>query len=893
MNPRTSKSRHHTGADSETFRLGEQSTSRGQFVAEIKSYLKLLTKPIIETRTRKTTGKELVGNFGRMVDTVTGLLFQRAAQENGVSTDRAGIAVIATGGYGRAELAPYSDVDILIVCREKTPDVDAVAGSFVRYMWDVGFELGSVVESLVESKKALFRHMDTKTALIESRWVCGSKRVARAIAKQISSSRREEREDYLRQKIHDALIRYEKYGHSFQLIEPNVKSSPGGMRDFQTLVWLGQVSQGSRGLGALRKKGLLLRGEQRELEDAYDYLLRVRVELHLATRSKQDQLTVAMQRKLARALGYRHRGERLDVEFFMRDYYHHTRAIHRITADILKDLHFGEHVGVLIGRKQVKQADTLAVRLNKNKIRNEPLYVFERQKEAGLPLDRALRRRMEVVLRENLKGPRATRLMRAAFTQILRSGRNLDLVVRSLHESKFLGKIIPEYNRLTCLKRYDLYHHYTVDEHSFRVLENILALDAPGRDPDDPMVRLYSEIDDKRPLYLAALLHDVGKIEGHGHAKKGAVLARKILGRMPIPKAEVELVSFLIWRHLLMSQFSQRRDPADIGTLTAFCEKVENRTNLKYLCLLTYADYRATSPLVWTEWKQTLLWGLYLRAYEFIKKREKAPQEVYKAHKKRLLKAFKPGPARARALGHIDLLPGGYLLTMDADQVSRHMELAEALEGRSAVVMHRRRNGLHEFTFCTHDQPYRLSQLCGVLTVNDFNIFHAYAFTRKDGTVLDVFDVEDIAVTANGPDDEGSVDEDRDAEFEERIAAIQRGIESVIAGEMDLDDATERHASRWRRKQRSGIPAPAKVKFENDLSGDFTIIDVFAPDSPGLLFRITRALSREGLVISRARISTEADRAIDAFYVGDENGRKIKAAGRLKRIRAALEREIG
>jgi [protein-PII] uridylyltransferase len=877
MNPRSPK---EPIISLDALPLGGLSTSREGFIEEVKAYHETLMRPIIESRTQRTTGREFVRDFSRMVDTITRLLFHRAVQESGVAPDRTGIAVIATGGYGRAELAPYSDVDLLVVCRKKTRDVDAMAGAFIRYMWDVGFELGSMVESLVESKEALSRHMDTKTAFIESRWVCGSKAVARAIEQQISRSRRQEREEYLRRKVHDALIRYQKYGHSFQLIEPNVKASPGGMRDFQTLVWLGQVGKLSRGLGALRRKGLLLRGEQRELEAAYDYLLRVRVELHLATKSKQDQLTVAMQRKLAPALGYKRRGDHLDVEFFMREYYHHTRAIYRITADILKDLHLGEHVGVLLGRKRVEQPDTLRVRLYKSKIRKDPLYVFERQQEAGLPLDRALRRRLETVLENNLKGSSATRSMRTAFVRMIENGQNLGLVVRSLHESKFLGRIIPEYNRLTCLKRYDLYHHYTVDEHSFRVLENILALANPGRDPDDTMVRLYSEIDDKRPLFLCALLHDIGKIEGHGHANKGADLAKSILARLAVPKDEAELVSFLIRQHLLMSQFSQRRDPADIGTLTAFCQKVKNRTNLKYLCLFTYADYKATSPLVWSEWKQSLLWGLYVRAYEFMRDKEKAPEAVYKDHKRRLLEAFPEGAIRAGALEHLDLLPGGYLLTMNAEQVARHIEMISALNERSAVVSHRRRNGLHEITFCTEDQPYRLSQLCGVLTTNDFNIFEAYAFTRTDGTVIDVFGVENIAAVDGGDD------------IDDRIDNIQRDTESVIAGELDLDQATKRHAMKWRRRRHTSIPAPANVKFENELSDEFTIIDVFASDAPGLLFRITRALSREGLVIGRARISTEADRAIDSFYVVDDSGSKITVARRLNAIRDALEREI-
>ncbi len=860
-------------------------TSREDFVRETKHYLTLLTKPLVDSRSPKTSGKQFVTSYSRMVDTITGLLFQRAAQESGVSPEKADIAVIAMGGYGRSELAPFSDIDILVVCRKKTPTVDEVAGAFIRYMWDVGFELGSVVESLVESESVLKRHMDTKTAVIESRWVCGSRRVAKAIERQISRIRRDERDEYLRRKIHDALLRHNKYGDSFQLIEPNVKASPGGMRDYQTLVWLGQVGHGKRGLSALRKKKLLLSGEQRDLETAYDFLLRVRIELHLLTRSKQDQLTVDMQRKLARALGYKARGGQLDVEYFMRDYYFHTRVIYRITEDVINELHKGEHVGILVGRKPVRRKNTLSVRLSRTKLQNEPLYVFERQQQAGLPLDRALRRRLEVVLTDTLKGASATRKMRLAFAALLRDGKNLGLVVRALHESQFLGRIIPEYNQLTCLKRYDLYHHYTVDEHSFRVLENILDLDAPDRDPKDPMVRLYSEIGDKRPLYLAALLHDVGKIEGHGHAKKGAELSRKILGRMNIPESEIKFVTFLIRQHLIMSTFSQRRDHTDIGTLTTFCKRVNTRSNLKALCLLTYADYKATSPVVWSQWKKSLLWGLYLRAYEFIEKKEKAPEAVYKAHKRSLLAAFDPGAERDRALAHMDLLPGGYLLTMDDRQVSRHMEMVEALNERRAVAAHRRRNGQHEFTFCTHDQPFRLSQMCGVLSINNFNILHAYAFTRKDGVVIDVFDVGDLLDADNGAD----VDSE---DFLERTAGVQRDIENVINEKLDLDAATGSHANRWRRTRGAGIPVKPKVKFENDLSGDFTIIDVFAQDVPGLLFRITRALSTEGLEIWRARISTEANRAIDSFYVSDEKGKKIQTGGRLERIRNILEREV-
>jgi len=853
---------------------------RDKFLREARLFFDTITRPIIDSRTPRTSGREFSRQYTQMVDTMVGVLFQRAAYRHDLSPDDTGIAVIAMGGYGRTELAPYSDIDLLIVCEHKTRIVEKVAGSFTRLMWDAGFELGHAVEALVESEKALTQDMDTKTALVESRWVCGSRRVARALDAQIRRIRKADREVYLRRKIADAMARHERSGNSFQLIEPNVKLSPGGMRDFQTLVWLGEVGHRYRGLNTLERKGLLLRGERGELEDAYDFLLHVRNELHLSTKSRQDSLNVALQRKLARSLGYARRGDHLAVEFFMREYYTHTRAIFRITEDCLEGLGHGENVGVLLGRGRVKQdGSKLNVPVRRDRLRKDPLYVFELQKQTGKKLDRGLRRRMVDALQSTIKGAPLLRQMRRSFLDLVSDDINTALVVRSLHDTLFLMRIIPEYDRLTCMKRYDLYHHYTVDEHSFKVLENLTALGDPDADGDDPFVRLYSEISEKRPLILTALLHDVGKIEGRGHAKKGAALSQRILARMGLPRDEIEFVSTLIENHLVMSHFSQRRDPSDLGTITAFCDKVVDRTALKHLCLITYADYRATSPEVWTDWKKTLLWELYVRAYDFMARREKLPEQVYKQHKQRLLDAF-TGKDQSAALAHMDLLPGGYLLNMTPAMVNEHMGMIASLNGTPHAVSLEKVGDIHRATFVTNDKPYRLSELCGVLTVNDFNILHAFAFTRKDGIVIDVFNVESANSNAG------------DGEIAAKVESIQGDLEKIFAGSLDLGSATTQHATRWRRTRKASIPIGVTVKFENDVSDDFTIIDVFTQDRPGLLYRITRALSSEGLTIFRANISTEATRAIDSFYVGDELGQKVSSASRLRRIREALEAEI-
>ncbi len=860
--------------------LGTTPVPKDEFLHMCRGYLSQLREGLFSLKTAGGTGgKKFVHAYSKIVDAVVGMVFFRSLEENGLSPEKAEIAVIAMGGYGRQELAPYSDVDILILCKRKTRLVKQIATSFIQLMWDVGFELGHSVESLVESESVLGRHPDTKTALLESRWICGSHRVAGAVREQIFRIRRKDREAFLSRKIKDAVARHKQYGNSYQLVEPNVKQSPGGLRDYHTLGWFGMVAKRGAGLSALRKKGLLLSGEEKELEQAYDFLLRVRVELHATAGSKQDHLTVQMQRLISERLRYGGRGDHLGVELFMKDYYMHTRTIFRITEDIIEELRYGSAADSLLGRKKVeRETNKLSVRVMRGKLRAEPLYVFAQQKQAGLKLSRAVKRRLSVILHSDLSGRAEVARMRRSFPVLFRDSRNNALILHAMHETGFLGRVVPEYNFLTCLKRYDLYHHYTADEHSFKVVRNLELLATTTRARTIPLARLYSEIPDKQVLFLAALLHDVGKIEGRGHARKGVVIARKILNRLYLKKEQIDAVCFLIEQHLLMSHFSQRRDPTDIGTLDSFCVRVKNRTNLKYLCLLTYADLKATSPVVWTEWKRNLLWALYLKAHQYMAKKEKRPEAVYKARKRAILKTFAPGAVRARALRHLDLLPGRYLLTMRPSHVRMHLELVDRLDGEKAVVAARKKKYSTEITFCTLDKPFRLSQLCGVLTMNDLNIMYAYAFTRKDGKVIDVFHVEDLIEGVRVSD--------------VRMERVRRDLISILGGREDIQARVKEHVNKWKRRRDSSIPVPLKVEFENDLSGDFTIIDIFAPDAPGLLYKITRVLSLEGLVIYRANISTEANRAIDAFYVQDKNGGKVTRASRLGKIRARLEKEI-
>ena len=724
----------------------EAAGSREQFVAEARSYFALLTRPLIDMRTPATGGREFALKYTRMVDAIVALLFQRAVDEHGLALDEIDISVVALGGYGRAEMAPFSDVDLFITCGRKTPLVEAVTSAFIRYMWDIGFELGHAVESLIEADEAITRDMDMKTSLIESRWVCGSKRVAKALDKRIGRMRRHDREEFLRRKISDALARYEKFGRSYQLIEPDVKSSPGGLRDYQTLVWLGSVGRLPHGLAALRRKGLLLPGERRELEEAYDFLLRVRAEMHIKTASKQDVLTVAAQQEVAKALGYTDQRHHLAVESFMREYYRHTRTIHRVMRDCVAALDGGSQVGVLLGQGKIaRDTHHLSVPLRPKLLHERPLYVFEKQKKTGQKLERSLRRRLEVAQAE-LDGAAVVRACARRFRPCsTTTATSFAWCARCTRRAFSCAS-----SRSTTSSRASSVTTSTITSRSTSTASRCWAFSPSSAHPKarrSPASRWPGSTRScptngfsfwPRCCTTWARSRDTTTRSRAPFFPAGSSSRWSFRSRRSSSSAS------LIENHLVMSHFSQRRDPSDLGTITAFCDRVRTRQRLKYLCLLTYADYRATSPLVWNEWKRTLLWELYVRAYDFMARREKQPREVYQQHKEHLLDAFPEGEERAARAGAPGPVPGGYLLTMSADLVRDHIRMIAQLGNESVVVGHRYSGSAHEITFCTQDKPYRLSELCGVLALNDFTILNAFAFTRKDGKVVDVFVTEPV-----------------------------------------------------------------------------------------------------------------------------------------------------
>ncbi len=788
-------------------------------------------------------------------------------------------SVVALGGFGRRELAPRSDIDLLFLWDKKPgPAGTAFAGYLVRMLWDAGLELGHSVRTLAELRAALARDDDLKTAMLDSRWLCGEERLRDEIPAIRSEIREREGGALLEAKLEETRRRWRKHGGSFHLIEPNVKESPGGLRDYQVIRWVGTALPWDGTLEGLYRLAIIDRHDIRDVERAFDFLMRTRCELHFLMQTNWNVLTLDMQRRAARGLGYADGGGLLAVERFMRDYYSMTRSIYTVLERILEETRGEGSLRILEGslyrRVGTKGLGQLDLRIGAAHFRDDPLFAFKEQLRTGKRLSPRMERRLRATFRAARLPAGTRRRMRASFLELLDAPGRKAPVIRSMHELGALRHLFPPFERLTCLKKYDLYHQYTADEHSLQALAN---LDELAGQEGGLLARIFDEVAERTELALATLLHDIGKPSARGHARSGARMAEHLLREFPLPQRSRSLVVFLIREHLLLSHFSQRRDMEDRDTGLQFVKSVRSHRNLKLLYLLTYADLKATGPTVWTGWKENLLEDLYFKASRMLADRSEsaAPyRTVLESRRAKMLDACEGTAEREAMAAHLAGLPERYAMVVTPARARAHVAMAAGLPERGVILDAARLRTSIELTVCTNDRPYRLSQLCGVITINDLTILGALAFTREDGVVIDIFHCAGI--------------DGRIALAGEAAEKLDRDFAAVLGGEVDLEKAFAAHVERWKRRSAKGGPIPTTIEFENDLSRESTIIDLAALDRPGLLYRVTRVLSEEGLDIQSAQITTRGEMAADSFYVRTRDGGKLADPASMRRIRQRL-----
>ena len=843
------------------------------------------------------SGGAIVAAWTAVVDRVVQALYEAAragyAERYTVLDQR--VTLIAQGGYGRAELNPSSDIDLLVLYPQR-PDafVETVAEKVLYALWDTGLTVGHALRNVRDCVKLAAKDLKVKTALLDTRFLAGDEGLYTEFAATMERDLlKRNAARFFRDKVAESTDRHRRYGDSVYLVEPQIKEGEGGLRDIHTAMWLAKVKYVVRDLHDLVEKGVLTEREHGEIAAARDFLWRVRNALHFLSGQHLDQLTFEYQERIARDLGYSDDGHTRDVEMFMRDYYLHARAVNRFSEDMIarclerSSPGFIGLLGARVIRPGVRIAGREMVIGDPATFQADPtllLRVFADAQRHGVPFSAATRRliRASAPLIDDAvrRAPAAAR----AFLDVLGFPYGVHQTLHEMHELDVLGAFLPEFADLRCMAQYDRYHIYTVDEHTLRAvyrLEQLLHGEFKHTAP--LLTQVMRDVDNIEILYLAMLFHDAGKGRGGDHSNKGAEMARAVAERIGLNADVTGEFELLVRHHLLMHHLATRRDIHDAKLVGEFAHTVGTLATLKKLYVLTFADLGATNPKLWNSWQDMLLGELYGLAVESFERGITVEQaQVERANRVRERVAAAIGPVGAETLERfLADMPDRYFLGTPEEDIPHHFDLVRrhGEEPLITSVAHFPEREFSEFTVVTRDEPGLFAKLTGVLRAHGMNIGAARITTGGSGVVVDVFRVTHLDGAAIARDDE-------------RWERIQVAVAKVLSGEVDVEQMVAR-AGRPSSLGEKVVPRrPTKVQIDTQVSQDFTVIDVFTLDRVGVLFAIANTLYHLGLSIHLAKITTSVDRVLDVFYVTDQEGRKIEEPTTLALIRDTVLEEL-
>jgi len=861
-------------------------------------------------------GREVCTRRAELVDILLQYVFcAAAAAAGGNGTAKVPIALVALGGYGRGELNPFSDIDVMLLHRQRdeiSPNLEEMVNQVLYLLWDSGFKVGHATRSIKEAIAQANRDMRTKTAMLESRFLAGDRELAQEFRDQFRSKCVDGRErEYVEMRMQDQLARHKKFGDSVYLQEPNLKNGCGGLRDYQNLLWINYFKEGSLSMNQLVGKDWLSESDQRRIERAYDFLLRLRTDLHYATGRATDILHINLQEQIAKRLHYFPRNGQLRSETLMRDYYGHARNILRVTERITEQFVRGYVTSKtralfsflpLIGSDKTPIGDSFFVRnkqlypARRDLFRTEPeqmMRAFQLAQERGVDLSPELAdlvsRSLGLVTRtyQYARGPRE--IFKAILSQKGRVGR----ILRMMHRVDFLGRYIPEFGQLTCLVQHEFLHRYTADEHTLVCIDKLDAL-AETNDPKLIAYRkIFEQLEDPLVLYLALLLHDSGKAVGaRPHSEASALFAQRVAARLQLSSEQRKSLILLVDHHLTLSKTAQQRNVDDPATVTEFGRIVKHQRNLNKLMLLTLADGQGTSPETWSDWKESLVWELFHETSRYLAD-QKSYYDQTKIERESLQSAVSESlsPDYAEEIeAHFEFMPDHYFRPTDVPEIVEHLKLFRSFlenvshSGDSPLAAATKwkivqEQGHSVVTFCTWERERLLAKIAGSFSVVPLNILSADVFPRGDNVVLSIFRVCDTnARPATDPRDLQLVEE-----------TLRQALEDESFDFLPLIEKARRQS----RRLGPAIEFPTRIAIDNKTHPSYTLIEIQAPDRLGLLYDVLSSLDRENVLIPLSRINTQAGAAIDTLYVVDgANHAKISDSQRVRVIQQHLRTAI-
>lgn len=810
------------------------------------------------------------------------------------------IALAAVGGYGRGTLAPGSDIDLLFILPYKQTPWGEQVTEFVLYMlWDLGQKVGHAVRSVDECIRMAKSDMTVRTATLEARFLTGEEDLYKTLVGRFETEvMAKTGAEFIAAKLSERDERHKQMGNSRYVVEPNIKDGKGGLRDLNTLFWIGKYFFQVKSNKELVQKGVLQADELRSFERAESFLWAVRCNLHFLTGRADERLTFDLQPELARRMGFADRGSMLGVERFMKRYFLVAKQVGDLTRIFLASIEMA-HLGnpALLGRVMESFSG-----VRRHKIRGETDFTIERGRitvanrevfEAD-PLN--LIKLFWLAAREDLRfHPDALRLItrslrligkkvrddkraNAYFLDILTNPKNVERILRRMNESGVLGKFVPEFGRIVALMQFNMYHHYTVDEHLIRAVGVMAKIANGGLKEELPLTHeLLPHLHDTRLLFVALFLHDIAKGRNEDHSIAGARIARKLCPRFGLTAAETDTVSWLIEHHLVMSEIAQARDIQDPETAHSFAELVQSPNRLALLMILTACDIRAVGPGTWTGWKGSLLRALYYATEPLL-----SGGHSHLTQKDRIDEAKRTLTTRLEAWPKKEVAAyqgrhySAYWLRADGDLQKTHAEMIRTADRSgtpfAGTVSVKPFEGITEISFYTPDHPRLLALIAGACTLCDASIVGAHIFSMRDGQALDTFRLR-RAFTS---------DEDEKV----RAHRIIDTLKLLLQGEKRIPDDLGRNSRLNRRLQ--PFKVPGQVLISNVLSRKFTVIEVQGRDRTGLLHALTSALSDLNLTIGSAHIGTYGEKAVDVFYVTDLMGGQITSKQRQRRIHDRL-----
>ncbi len=924
--------------------IHQHASERLQFVGEVsvperlaacKEFLKNETAALRYRHMQGESGLEIAHDRAETIDELLTHLFDYALE----SYTRlrgplpAPVALLALGGYGRAELSPWSDVDVMFLFPTKTKPADAkplqehLTNEILYPLWDCGLKVGHSTRTIDDAFAEARKDIQTKTALLEARLIAGSEKLYETFAQAYRSYyTTEDPKGYIGARLDDQASRRAKYGNTVFNQEPDIKNNPGGLRDYQNALWMARVKLDITHLDELAAQNYLRADDVAAFKKAYDFLLRVRNDLHFMSARATDVMSLDLQPRIAEDLGYKDPEMLARVEHFMQDYYRAAQTIFRVSK-LVED-----RLALSIGRngnapstgrsfrelllasrfQRAKKIDGFILRGRElaaetpNVFRDDPVRLIRvfrhsQQLEAGLDfhLTELIRASLPLLTREVALSTDAS----VCFKAILSEAGNVHPILAKMHELGVLGKFIPEFDALTCLVQHEYYHRYTADVHTLNAIRELDRIFTEA----EPITLKYRaaihETTDPALLYLTLLLHDIGKAEGiQGHAESGVRIALPILQRFGISAEGQELVAFVIKNHLAMARFWQKRDVDDPKTAAAFAELVGTAERLRHLYVHTFCDARGTAADLWNSYKDTLHTSLYRSTFERLKHGDQAfdasLQEKKKMTQQELIAKSIPGISADEINAHFGLLPDRYFIHTETDEIALHIQMVNRLltsitttdsVGSLRPIIEWKddlNRSLTVVNVVTWDRAGLFYKLAGAFSVAGLSILGAKVISRTDHIAIDTFYVVE---PGRGPVQSASAQEKFAKTIEEALVNNKDLLPEIQAQAKKIA-ATRYLSATSGETLHSSFPPTVDVYHE--LSMQRTIVEVQARDQIGLLYRLAKTISDHGFDITFARIGTERGVAIDTFYIEGANHEPVESPERLHGLRDALNEVI-